>query len=147
MLPRRALTCTLALVVLAALATAPAMAEPGKKDRSGHGQQQERRGGQDGGRDKGSERRQEHGDDRGKQSGQRQDHGSNRGNSSGQRQNFSNSRGNGAEQRPSLSPREAAERARSQYGGQVLKVSPEGNGYRVRLLQDDGRVVSVPVGN
>ncbi len=130
---RRALTRALALLMLAALVTAPAMAEPGTKDRTGHGQPEERRGGQGDGRGKVSERRPEEGNDRGKDAGQRQ--------------NYSNNRGNGAEQGPSLSPREAAERARAQYGGQVLKVSREGNSYRVRLLRDDGRVVTVMVGN
>lgn len=43
------------------------------------------------------------------------------------------------------SPQDAAQRARSQYGGQVLKVQPAGGGYQVRLLQDDGRVVTVPI--
>jgi len=130
---RRALTRTLVLLMLAALTTDPAMAEPGTKDRSGHGQPQERHGGQDEGRGKGSEQREQDGNDRGK--------------NSGQNQNYSNNRGNGAEQHSSLSPREAAERAQAQYGGQVLKVSREGNGYRVRLLRDDGRVITVTVGN
>jgi len=46
---------------------------------------------------------------------------------------------------PALSPQQAAQRARSRYGGQVIKVQPAGGGYQVRLLQDDGRVVTVPV--
>jgi uncharacterized membrane protein YkoI len=47
----------------------------------------------------------------------------------------------------SLSPQQAAQRARSQYGGQVLKVQPAADGYQVRLLQEDGRVVTVPIGD
>ncbi len=47
----------------------------------------------------------------------------------------------------SLSPQQAAQRARSQYGGQVLKVQPAGDGYQVRLLQEDGRVVTVSIGD
>ena len=50
-----------------------------------------------------------------------------------------------ARQSQSLSPQQAAQRARSQYGGQVLKVQPAGDGYQVRLLQADGRVVTVPI--
>jgi len=52
-----------------------------------------------------------------------------------------------AQQHPSLSPQKAAQQARSQYGGQVLKVQPAGSGYQVRLLQDDGRVVTVSIGD
>lgn len=57
--------------------------------------------------------------------------------------------GNGrrGQQRYSLSPQQAAQRARSEYGGQVLKVQPAGDGYQVRLLQQDGRVVTVPIGD
>lgn len=47
----------------------------------------------------------------------------------------------------SLSPQQAAQRARSQYGGQVLKVQPAADGFQVRLLQEDGRVVTVPIGD
>ncbi len=47
----------------------------------------------------------------------------------------------------SLSPQQAAQRARAQYGGQVLKVSPAGPGYQVRLLKDDGRVKTVTIGD
>ncbi len=52
-----------------------------------------------------------------------------------------------AQQGQSLSPQEAAGRARAKYGGQVLKVSPAGHGYQVRLLGDDGRVTTVPIGD
>jgi len=48
-------------------------------------------------------------------------------------------KGRQVQQSESLSPQEAAQRARSQYGGQVLKVQPAGRGYQVRLLQEDGR--------
>jgi uncharacterized membrane protein YkoI len=50
-----------------------------------------------------------------------------------------------AQERLSLSPQQAAQRARAQYGGQVLKVSPAGPGYQVRLLKDDGRVMTVTI--
>ena len=53
----------------------------------------------------------------------------------------------GAQQSQSLSPQEAAGRARAKYGGQVLKVSPAGHGYQVRLLGDDGRVTTVSIGD
>jgi hypothetical protein len=51
------------------------------------------------------------------------------------------------QQHQSLSPQEAAGRARAKYGGQVLKVSPAGRGYQVRLLGDDGRVTTVSIGD
>jgi flagellum-specific peptidoglycan hydrolase FlgJ len=54
---------------------------------------------------------------------------------------------NNSSKAQSLSPQQAAQRARSQYGGQVLKVQPAGDGYQVRLLQEDGRVVTVPIGD
>jgi len=50
-----------------------------------------------------------------------------------------------AQERRSLSPQQAAQRARAQHGGQVLKVSPAGQGYQVRLLKDDGRVMNVTI--
>ncbi|MEE4276847.1 MAG: hypothetical protein V2I82_00090 [Halieaceae bacterium] len=40
---------------------------------------------------------------------------------------------------------EAAERARQRYGGRVLAVGRVGNAYRVRLLLDGGRVVTVEI--
>jgi uncharacterized membrane protein YkoI len=52
-----------------------------------------------------------------------------------------------AQKRLSLSPQQAAQRARAQYGGQVLKVGPAGSGYQVRLLKDDGRVMTVNIGD
>jgi len=45
----------------------------------------------------------------------------------------------------SLTPAEAAARARARYGGKVIKVQRKGNGYRVRLLQDSGRVITVTI--
>ena len=44
-----------------------------------------------------------------------------------------------------ITAREAAARARQQYGGKVLKVTPSGRNYRVRLLQDSGRVITVTI--
>ena len=44
-----------------------------------------------------------------------------------------------------LTAREAARRAQAQYGGRVLKVTRQGNNYRVRLLQDSGRVLTVTI--
>jgi hypothetical protein len=40
---------------------------------------------------------------------------------------------------------QAAERARQRYGGRVLAVGRVGEVYRVRLLLDSGRVVTVEV--
>ncbi|MFV0277554.1 MAG: hypothetical protein ACK5HY_10270 [Parahaliea sp.] len=46
----------------------------------------------------------------------------------------------------SITAREAAEQARARFGGRVLKVDAAGRGYRVRLLQDDGRVIEAYIG-
>jgi uncharacterized membrane protein YkoI len=48
---------------------------------------------------------------------------------------------------PQRSARDAAAIAQARHGGKVLKVTRQGNGYRVRLLQDDGRVITVTVGD
>ena len=45
----------------------------------------------------------------------------------------------------SLTAREAAARAKAKHGGKVLKVIPKGSAYRVKLLTDSGRVVTVTV--
>jgi len=50
-----------------------------------------------------------------------------------------------AAQRGGLTPQQAAEKARATHGGKVLKVTREGKGYRVKLLLDSGRVVTVQV--
>lgn len=47
------------------------------------------------------------------------------------------------EQRGGISAGEAAEIARRQYGGEVLKVSRAGNGYRIKLLLPSGTVKTV----
>jgi hypothetical protein len=39
----------------------------------------------------------------------------------------------------------AAEEARRRYGGRVLAVGRIGNAYRVRLLLDDGRVITAEI--
>jgi uncharacterized membrane protein YkoI len=44
-----------------------------------------------------------------------------------------------------LTASEAAAKARAKHGGKVLKVSPKGRGYRVKLLTDSGRVITVTV--
>ncbi len=50
------------------------------------------------------------------------------------------------EQRKGLTAREAAARAKAMYGGKVLKVKRVGeNAFRVRLLQDSGRVINVVI--
>jgi uncharacterized membrane protein YkoI len=85
-----------------------------------------------------------------KNQGKRQEQKSDHGQSEDQHQsrddehNYSR---NSQQSNRSLSPEQAAQIARSQYDGQVLKVSPSGQGYQVRLLQDDGRVVTVPIGD
>ena len=45
-----------------------------------------------------------------------------------------------------MSAQQAARQAQQRYGGQVLKVDQQGSGYQVRLLQDDGRVITVSIG-
>jgi hypothetical protein len=50
-----------------------------------------------------------------------------------------------AEQKSKLTARDAAARAQSQYGGKVLKVTRAGKDYKVRLLQDSGRVITVTI--
>ncbi|TXS90728.1 PepSY domain-containing protein [Parahaliea maris] len=50
-----------------------------------------------------------------------------------------------AQQSGSLSPQQAAARAQSRHGGKVLKVTRKGKGYSVRLLLDNGRVITVNV--
>lgn len=49
------------------------------------------------------------------------------------------------EKKKQLTAREAARRAQAQYGGRVLKVTRQGNNFRVRLLQDSGRVLTVTI--
>jgi uncharacterized membrane protein YkoI len=44
-----------------------------------------------------------------------------------------------------LTPREAAARAQAQHGGKVLSVTRQGEVYRVKLLLDSGRVITVSV--
>lgn len=53
--------------------------------------------------------------------------------------------GKPAAQQAGLTPREAAARAQAQHGGRVLNVSREGEAYRVKLLLDSGRVITVTV--
>lgn len=49
------------------------------------------------------------------------------------------------QQKASLTPAEAAAKARARYGGKVLKVQRKGDAYRVRLLQESGRVITVTI--
>ena len=49
------------------------------------------------------------------------------------------------ERKNNLSAGQAANRAQSMHGGKVLKVSREGNYFRVKLLQKSGRVITVKV--
>lgn len=51
----------------------------------------------------------------------------------------------GSEQRAQLTARQAAAQAQAQYGGKVLKVRRQGNGYKVRLLLQSGRVITVTI--
>jgi starvation-inducible outer membrane lipoprotein len=45
----------------------------------------------------------------------------------------------------SLSPAQAAAKAKARHGGKVLKVTPKGRGYKVKLLTDSGRVLTVMI--
>lgn len=51
----------------------------------------------------------------------------------------------GKQQAPTLTASQAAARAKAQYGGKVLKVTPSGNGYRVKMLTEAGRVRTVTI--
>lgn len=53
--------------------------------------------------------------------------------------------GKPAAQQGGLTPREAAARAQAQHGGRVLAVSRKGGVYRVKLLLDSGRVITVTI--
>ena len=44
-----------------------------------------------------------------------------------------------------MSPAQAAAQATARHGGKVLKVSPKGKGYRVKLLTDNGKVRNVMI--
>ena len=48
-------------------------------------------------------------------------------------------------QKTALTPTEAAARAKSEHGGKVLKVTPKGKGYKVKLLTESGRVLTVTI--
>jgi uncharacterized protein HemX len=48
-------------------------------------------------------------------------------------------------QQHTITAAQAAERAKAQYGGEVLKVTPSGKGYRVKLLTESGRVLTVAI--
>ncbi|MEQ8803698.1 PepSY domain-containing protein [Haliea sp.] len=53
--------------------------------------------------------------------------------------------GKPAAQQGGLTPREAAARAQAKHGGRVLAVSRKGEVYRVKLLLDSGRVITVTI--
>ncbi|MFT4824310.1 MAG: starvation-inducible outer membrane lipoprotein [Halioglobus sp.] len=50
-----------------------------------------------------------------------------------------------AKSQSSMSPAQAAAKAKAKHGGKVLKVTPKGRGYRVKLLTDSGRVITVNI--
>jgi starvation-inducible outer membrane lipoprotein len=50
-------------------------------------------------------------------------------------------------QQASMTAQQAAAQAKSSHGGKVLKVTRDRKGYKVKLLQDSGRVVIVKVGS
>jgi starvation-inducible outer membrane lipoprotein len=50
-----------------------------------------------------------------------------------------------AQSQQSLTAAQAAQRAKAKHGGKVLKVTPKGKGYKVKLLTDSGRVLTVTV--
>ena len=156
-----ALPVLLAALLCAAFPSA-ALAEPGKGHGKGQridtGYQQARdyrddpddSRGNGKGRGQQSDRgnaNQKHQDPRGSYNAKSRGDNSGRGNSNPQNRpadpSYYNSRP--GPQNQALSAQGAAQRARAQFGGQVLKVQPLGNGYQVRLLKDDGRVVTVPI--
>lgn len=138
--PALALPVLIATLLCLAFPPAPALAKSGKgNDRS----QQEKFDRSEDRRQPSEDKRQSSGDQR----GNGKNRGSDRGRYEEQRPSPENSRGNAGSTRQgqAFSPQDAAQRARSQYGGQVLKVQPAGRGYEVRLLREDGRVVTVPI--
>ncbi|MFK8048180.1 MAG: hypothetical protein AB8B81_07095 [Halioglobus sp.] len=50
-----------------------------------------------------------------------------------------------AKSQSSMSPAQAAAKAKARHGGKVLKVTRNGRGYRVKLLTDSGRVITVNI--
>lgn len=44
-----------------------------------------------------------------------------------------------------LTAAEASAKAKTRHGGTVLKVTPKGQGFRVKLLTDSGRVMTVTI--
>lgn len=50
-----------------------------------------------------------------------------------------------AKSQSSMSPAQAAAKAKARHGGKVLKVTPKGRGYRVKLLTNAGRVITVNI--
>lgn len=50
-----------------------------------------------------------------------------------------------AKSQSSMSPAQAAAKAKARHGGKVLKVTRNGKGYRVKLLTDSGRVITVNI--
>ncbi len=44
-----------------------------------------------------------------------------------------------------MTARQAAQQAKAQYGGKVLRVRKDGNAFKVRLLLDSGRVITVTI--
>ena len=47
--------------------------------------------------------------------------------------------------RPTISSQQAASIVQSRYGGKVLKVQKNQSSYRVKLIRQDGRIISVSV--
>jgi starvation-inducible outer membrane lipoprotein len=45
----------------------------------------------------------------------------------------------------SLTAAQAAAKAKAQHGGTILKVTPKDEGFRVKLLTDSGRVMTVMI--
>jgi hypothetical protein len=161
---RHALALPLLLtILLCVVLPAPALAQPGKghgksqrddssyqqsrDDRSDYGDQRGNGKGRSKHSDRGNSRQKHQSSDENYDYGRNRSENSGRGNSSQKyrtsEDNYNSSRR--GQQNSSMSAQGAAQRARSQYGGQVLKVQPSNNGYQVRLLKDDGRVVTVPI--
>jgi starvation-inducible outer membrane lipoprotein len=44
-----------------------------------------------------------------------------------------------------LTAGQAARKAKARHGGKVLKVTPKGKGFKVKLLTDSGRVLTVMI--
>ncbi|NMP31216.1 PepSY domain-containing protein [Thalassotalea sp. M1531] len=56
---------------------------------------------------------------------------------------YADKKQNSQKHKKSISAGQAASMVKAKFGGKVLKVQSSGNGYRVKILKPDGRIISV----